>query len=64
MTSAQRLRLLAAKCDELARAGLSEEMRARQAALADTYRGMADRDEWLDAQVSPFARDLREGSVA
>ena len=64
MTSAQRLRVLAAKCDELATSGPSEEIRQKGANLAESYRRMADRDEWLESQVSPFALGQRPQNTA
>ena len=62
MSNAKRLRDLAAKCDELAATASTDAMRVRQEGLAETYRRMAKREDWLDAQVSPFAQEGHGGA--
>ena len=64
MRVADRLRVLAGKCDDLAKTAATDEIRKRHASMAASYRRMADREEWLDAQISPFAKEARGVSAA
>jgi hypothetical protein len=49
MSSAHRLRELAKKCDELAKNAPNDEIRQKQQSLAESYRSMASREDWLES---------------
>ena len=54
MSNANRLRDLANKCDEVAAAATTEEVRKRQTDMAAAYRRMAVREDWMDQQSFPL----------
>jgi hypothetical protein len=53
MSNATRLRALASKCDELAEAASTKAERDKQRMLAQSYRRMAEREDWLEQQSLP-----------
>ena len=57
MSNATRLRALAAKCDELAKAASTKAERDKQLMLAQSYRRMAEREDWLEQQSLPPSKE-------
>jgi hypothetical protein len=55
MKIAERLRVLAQKCDELARTAPNENIRDRHIGMAASYRRLADREEFLAENPTPRA---------
>ena len=49
MSNAERLRFLARKCDELASIAHNNNIRDRHLDLAASYRRLADREQFLEA---------------
>jgi hypothetical protein len=44
------------ECAKLAAGARTDEERARQLAMEDTWRRLHHVEQWLDQQISPFAR--------
>ena len=49
MSNAERLRLLAKKCEDLAKRTPDPNVRSRQLELAASYRRLADKEDYLEA---------------
>ena len=63
MSNGWRLRELAKKCEELASVAPNDQVRARQLELAEGYRRMAAREDWLEQHSYPLSRE-REKATA
>ncbi len=56
MPNAKRLRENAENCAEMAEGANDDASRRRYRRMEQTYLRLAETEEWLDGQISPFAR--------